>query len=690
MDGHSLWNIALGLLVALTCLCREVSAVTLLRRNLTDYSLAKCNDGSPAAYFYQEDTRRSRDKVLVYLPDGGDCSSLNECQERCSKTHSLCSGPTSDVMKMDNSGIWHSDSTINPLADFFKVSLHYCSSDSFAGSRGGSKSTGNIFFHGKHILTATLQDLVKRFGLADARQVVLAGSGSGARGVGFNCDYVREAFGALSPGTDVRCLMDGGDFTPWWVATDEEKCKGENINRLEGEKFLWGRKDDESCVDLAENKSNSTELAHRCGLLSRYWPTISTPTMLIAPQLDPNLFHANPCAPDSDDPEYSSYELAWRRGIVALSESMTARIQTASASLSLFVPSCSSPSSTYLSSSTKMGVPIVRGNRDVTLANTLALWLRGEYLQAVDPVGEENSQCPSPTSSAPLTSGGCSSLLGCKGKGVYRTSTTRRLHPPTYLYPRGYGRSCTLDPWYSGCSRRHQAVSGATRRRKLWQKYYMLQYLRQLYKRWKSAYAREYHGTLAGRKPIVPVTRPIAPVKGAFSDLGPIGPALGSVDFNYQDYDYLGDYVDYYSQDYGTGLLEGAGTCGTCGDPVEKGLLSESFLTDVLGGGCGGSCGNFLARIVKAVQVNKNRRNRKPSGGGNKIHKPEIRKNEEKGEKEEEEEDEEGFVKFLSEANLDYEDFGPLSSQVETFEEEAVKPVKLREKPPQSDKSDAS
>jgi len=695
MAGQVLWSIRLGLVMVLTVLCRETYAVTLLRRNLTDYSLAKCNDGSPAAYFYQEDTRRSSDKVLVYLPGGGDCSSIEECQERCSMTSSLCSRPTSDVMEMPNSGIWHSDININPLADFFKVSLHYCSSDSFAGSRGGSKSTENLFFHGKHILTASLQDLIKRFGLADARQVVLAGSGSGARGVGLNCDFVSEAFRALSPDTDVRCLMDGGDFTPWWVTTEEEKCKGENFNRLEGEKFLWGRKDDESCLELTENKSNSTELAHKCGVLSRYWPTISTPSMLIAPQLDPNLFHANPCAPDSDDPEYSSYELAWRRGMVALSESLTARTQTAASKLSLFVPSCSSPSSTYLSSSTEMEVPLVRGNRNVTLANTLASWLRGGYLQAVEPVGRENSKCPSPISSAPLTgAAGCSSLLSCKGKGLYRTGTTRRLHPPSYLYPRGYGRSCSLDPWYSGCSRRHQAaVSGASGRGKLWQKYYMLQYLRQLYKKWKSAYAREYHGTLAGRKPLVPVTRPVpvpvpVPVKESFSGLGPIGPALGSVDFDYLDYDYLGDYADYYNPGFGTGLLEGAGTCGTCGGPVEKGL-SESFLTDVLGEGCGGSCDNFLARIVKAVQVKKNRRNRKQSGGGNVIQKTQIIKKEADKKIKVEEEDEEDFLKFFSEANLDYEDFGPLSSQVETFEGEAVKPIKLREKPPQSDKSDA-
>ena len=36
-----------------------------------------------------------------------------------------------------------------------------------------------------------LQDLVATFGINKADSVVLAGSGTGARGVGYNCDYVR-------------------------------------------------------------------------------------------------------------------------------------------------------------------------------------------------------------------------------------------------------------------------------------------------------------------------------------------------------------------------------------------------------------------------------------------------------------------------------------------------------------------
>ena len=47
-----------------------------------------------------------------------------------------------------------------------------------------------MFFHGKHVMTAALEDLSTRFGLAAARSVTLVGTGSGARGVGYNCDYV--------------------------------------------------------------------------------------------------------------------------------------------------------------------------------------------------------------------------------------------------------------------------------------------------------------------------------------------------------------------------------------------------------------------------------------------------------------------------------------------------------------------
>ena len=103
-------------------------------------------------------------------------------------------------------GIW-SEAEDNPFSDHFKVYIHSCSNDDFSGgatntltikytrnlgTRSASRLTSDLYFHGHHILTSVLQDLVATFGINKADSVVLAGSGSGARGVGYNCDFVRS------------------------------------------------------------------------------------------------------------------------------------------------------------------------------------------------------------------------------------------------------------------------------------------------------------------------------------------------------------------------------------------------------------------------------------------------------------------------------------------------------------------
>jgi len=645
-------------LAAILCLSSEVLSVSLVKESLSSYSLATCNDGTPGAYFHtQNSSSVSSGKFLIFLPNGGDCSSVKECEQRCS-SGSQCTAPKSQLLLKDDAGIWGPGKD-NPFADYFKVSVHYCSSDSFSGTRGASKATGDLVFHGKHILLATLKDLVKRFKLARGGQLVLAGSGSGARGVGLQCDYVREALKAISPGMDVRCLMDGGDLVPWWVTTPSQQCQGTNINRLEDEKFLWGRDDDSSCLAQNENTSNSTDLAHRCGVSSRYWTSLSTPSLLISPQLDAQLFHSNPCAPESSDPAYSTYELAWRRGVVALAETITARVQPEASPLSLFVPSCSSP---LLSSSLALEAPLVGLQQQVSLGQVIRTFLKGEYLQAVDPVGAENSLCPAPTSSAPLVTSGCSSLAGCQGR-PYSGRTLRRLHPPSYLYPSHYRRSCVLDPWGRSCGARRnqghisQAKAGVSRKKSLWRKFYMLQHLRQVYKKWKASYAREYHSiprVPAIKKPVLPVRRPLNP--------------LLTADHDYYDYDYpsLGDYSDYYGLDYGGSdfldVLGCPGDCSSVGKEAEE-VLSDEALAELLGGGCGSSCGNFFDRIVKAARSRK-----KSSNNGQTQQKLE----------EEELEDENELTKSLLETELDYEDF-------ETFDGEES--IKLVRKPNKSKKS---
>ena len=69
-----------------------------------------------------------------------------------------------------------------------------CTLDDFSGARGplfGSQG-GKIFFHGRHIFSALLRDLVGKYGIDQAESIILVGSGSGARGVGHGCDYLAE------------------------------------------------------------------------------------------------------------------------------------------------------------------------------------------------------------------------------------------------------------------------------------------------------------------------------------------------------------------------------------------------------------------------------------------------------------------------------------------------------------------
>ena len=82
------------------------------------------------------------------------------------------------------------------------------------------------------------------FGINKAESLVLVGSGSGARGVGYNCDYVSEAVHSVNPLADIRCILDSPDFVPWWVKTEAGTCKGKDINDLEREHLLWGKKVD--------------------------------------------------------------------------------------------------------------------------------------------------------------------------------------------------------------------------------------------------------------------------------------------------------------------------------------------------------------------------------------------------------------------------------------------------------------
>jgi len=701
-----------------------VRGVRLLKRNLSDYDLAKCNDGSPAAYFHDQDVRLAGSRVLIYLPDGGDCSSVDECIKRCqrgSPEYGMCTSPDEKILEKTD-GLWSNNPNENPFADYFKVYVHYCSSDDYSGTRGASRTTGNLFFHGKHILTSTLQDLVSRFGIDRAESVVLVGSGAGARGVGYNCDFVSESIKAVNPTADVRCIADAPDLVPWWVKTDDDVCQSKDYDQLEVEKFMWGREGDESCIEANEDLVNSTELAHKCGVWSRYWEYIETPFFVISSQFDPIYFENNLCGPEKDDPLYAAYQLSWRRGTIALFQSMIAK----RSDLGFFVPNCDnhkllsgSLTSAYWS---QLEVPVLDSEDRGSLSNMLKSWKNSDYKQAIDAVGAKNEQCITPASQisgcgrllgcrgvpAPQTAPSCGRLGGCGGRPLFPEGTSaiarrayiRRLRPPVALFPETFNkqRRCGLDPYANGCGGGgfggvscgsggcgvggagfngfggsylgnagseivpESAIPAQGRRGRLWRRYYYMQYLRLLYNKYKEEYAREYYygSRLTG-------TYPVDSVSSGLGD----DPSLVNFDSFVNRHPNIFNKLSGQKPPSGHGIGS-AGVVARVPTAVVRGRFPDTLVADYdyyadfldydyLGD-------DLFGRIVKAVKQNKDSK-KNPTDANRGILAGSVQEDFE-------------FPQELLDSlpaleDFDYEDFQSLNEQVEQFDQNSRSP-KLR------------
>ncbi len=56
-------------------------------------------------------------------------------------------------------------------------------------------------------------------------------TGSGARGVSHNCDFLSDSIATVNPSARVRCVLDGPDLAPYWVRSPQ--CWDE-VRRREG------------------------------------------------------------------------------------------------------------------------------------------------------------------------------------------------------------------------------------------------------------------------------------------------------------------------------------------------------------------------------------------------------------------------------------------------------------------------
>ena len=189
---------------------------------LSGYPLAKCLDGSPAAYILREGAEKA--KFLLFHQGGGVCDSLASCKARASTgLGSSTTYPRGSASMGEYYGVvapyFSRDEQANPLFhNFTQVYVQYCDGSLYAGDRRqpvpvpGGKA---LYYRGRSITEALVADLRAQHGLEHATDIVLGGCSAGGAHVMAHIDRVRSLLPATARVTGYSDSgLPMGDFQP--------------------------------------------------------------------------------------------------------------------------------------------------------------------------------------------------------------------------------------------------------------------------------------------------------------------------------------------------------------------------------------------------------------------------------------------------------------------------------------------
>eukprot|EP00041_Stephanoeca_diplocostata_P014326 m.259386 g.259386 ORF g.259386 m.259386 type:complete len:333 (+) comp19662_c0_seq12:37-1035(+) len=158
---------------------------------------AVCLDGSAPGYYatFTNVSELSTSWVL-YFKGGGWCYDESACAKR---SNSELGSSHFFPKTFKFGGIMDADPKVNPdFANFNRVVLWYCDGASFSGNADApvpSPKTihgGQMYFRGRRVLDALLQDLLDNHGLDKATEVLLSGGSAGGLSTFLHADYVRS------------------------------------------------------------------------------------------------------------------------------------------------------------------------------------------------------------------------------------------------------------------------------------------------------------------------------------------------------------------------------------------------------------------------------------------------------------------------------------------------------------------
>jgi hypothetical protein len=269
---------------------------------------AVCNDGSAPVFYFRPGSGDDRNKWIIFLEGGGGCMTGGLCAQRAQGSGRLVTSAREPATK-DPGGLLSSDPAVNPdFANFTKVYAHYCSSDFWAGD-GEQPVAGSTWqFRGHEVVGALVDQLLgTSIGgaptLAEATEVLVAGTSAGAMGVHNNLDRIAAAV----PNASVKGIADSA-----WIPAGTEPYGGGSLGIVnyspEAMKF-HGSRPDESCV--AANAGNPSACLNE-GFV---FPSITTPMFVFADQRDPVLLGMLGITPGQLDAGQRAYVMRYAQSV---------------------------------------------------------------------------------------------------------------------------------------------------------------------------------------------------------------------------------------------------------------------------------------------------------------------------------------------------------------------------------------
>lgn len=180
-----------------------------------DYASASCLDGSAPAYYVRYGKGDGLNKWIVNFSGGSWPFDINQAESR-SKTDFGSSLQYPSHMETNAnvlSNYLSSDNLINPnMFNWNTIFVKYCDGSSFAGDTVLTTKSTVLYFKGKPIRDAVINDLLYNRGMSTASNVLISGSSAGGLSVLLGLDAMANTITSANASISVKGLVDSGYF----------------------------------------------------------------------------------------------------------------------------------------------------------------------------------------------------------------------------------------------------------------------------------------------------------------------------------------------------------------------------------------------------------------------------------------------------------------------------------------------